>query len=319
MTGTAATKPRALARSQKNPFIRDLVSNPLLYVMLIPLVAYYVVFCYAPMYGAIIAFKDFSPGLGILRSPWTKQFGFGHFIDFIQGPYFGRVFGNTVVLSLGLIAFSFPAPILFALLLNEVRSTKFKRTVQTITYIPHFISIMVVCGLLHNFLGRSGLINDLIVFLGGERSNLLAQPQYFKAIYIISDIWQQVGWGSIIYLSALTSIDQEIYESASIDGAGRLRKILHVSLPGLLPTIITLFILRMGSIFSIGYEKIILLYNNMTMEKADVISSFVYRRGLIESDYSYSTAVGLFNSVLNFTVLFVTNRISRRISETSLW
>ena len=303
----------------KNPLINDLVKNPLLYVMLIPMLVYYIIFCYGPMYGAIIAFKDFTPGKGILMSPWTSHGAFGHFIDFLQGPFFKRVFGNTVVLSLGLIVFSFPAPILFAILLNEVKNVYFKRTIQTITYIPHFISIMVVCGLLYTFLGRNGFINDIIAFFGGERSNLLARPEYFKTIFIVSDIWQQLGWGSIIYLSALTAIDHEIYEAARIDGAGRFRQILHVTLPGLVPTIVTLFILRMGSIFSISYEKIILLYNDLTYEKADVISSFVYRRGLVESDYSYSTAVGLFNSVLNFVVLWITNAVSRRVSDTSLW
>ncbi len=308
-----------LPAKHKNPFINDIVKNPLLYLMLIPAVVFYILFCYVPMYGAIIAFKDFTIGKGIMASPWTEMWGFGHFIDFVKGPFFGRTFTNTLTLSLGLIVFSFPAPIIFAILLNEVKNTGFKRTIQTVTYIPHFISVMVVCGLLYTFLGRDGFINDLIVLFGGERSNLLANPKAFKPIFIISDIWQQLGWGSIIYLSAMTSIDQEIYEAARIDGAGRFKQMLHVTLPGIVPTIVTLFILRMGGIFSISYEKIILLYNDMTYESADVISSFVYRRGLLESDYSYSTAVGLFNSVLNFAVLWITNTISRRVSETSLW
>jgi len=306
-------------KKHKNPFINDIVSNPLLYIMLIPMVIFYILFCYAPMYGAIIAFKDFTIGKGIMDSPWTSMGGFGHFVDFIKGPFFGRTFGNTLTLSLGLIVFSFPAPIVFAILLNEVKNTGFKRTIQTVTYIPHFISVMVVCGLLYTFLGRDGFINDILVLFGKERSNLLANPACFKPIFIISDIWQQLGWGSIIYLSAMTSIDQEIYEAARIDGAGRFKQMLHVTLPGILPTVVTLFILRMGGIFSISYEKIILLYNDMTYESADVISSFVYRRGLLESDYSYSTAVGLFNSVLNFAVLWVTNTISKHVSETSLW
>ncbi len=319
MAKVVAEKQFKTIRKHKNPFINDLIQNPLLYVMVIPLVVFYAVFCYAPMYGAIISFKDFSPGLGIMGSPWTSHFGFGHFIDFIQGPFFNRVFGNTLVLSLGLIAFSFPAPIIFAILLNEVRNVFFKRTIQTITYIPHFISMMVVCGLLYTFLGRNGIINDIIAFFGGERSNLLARPEYFKTIFIVSDIWQQLGWSSIIYLSALAGIDQEIYESARIDGAGRFRQIWHITIPGIIPTIVTLFILRMGGIFNVSFEKIILLYNNLTFEKADVISSFVYRRGLIDMDYSYSAAVGLFNSVLNFAVLWVTNFISKHVSETSLW
>lgn len=306
-------------KKYKNPLLNDISRNPQLYIMLIPLIVFYIVFCYAPMYGAIIAFKDFTIGKGILGSSWTAMHGFGHFVDFIKGPFFKRVFGNTVVLSLGLVAFSFPAPIIFAILLNEIKNVAYKRTIQTITYIPHFISTMVVCGLLYTFLGRDGLVNDIIVMLGGARSNLLANPRYFKTIFVVSDIWQELGWGSIIYLSALTSIDREIYEAATVDGAGRFRQIIHITIPGLVPTIITLFILRMGGIFSVSYEKIILLYNDMTYEKADVISSFVYRRGLVESDYSYSTAVGLFNSVLNFTVLWITNAVSRRVGETSLW
>ena len=308
-----------IRKKYKNPFLNDITRNPQLYIMLIPLIVFYAVFCYAPMYGAIIAFKDFTIGKGILGSSWTSMHGFGHFIDFIRGPFFKRVFGNTVVLSLGLVAFSFPAPIIFAILLNEIKNVTYKRTIQTVTYIPHFISTMVVCGLLYTFLGRDGLVNDIIAMFGGTRSYLLANPRYFKTIFVVSDIWQELGWGSIIYLSALTSIDQEIYEAARIDGAGRFRQILHVTIPGLVPTIITLFILRMGGIFSVSYEKIILLYNDMTYEKADVISSFVYRRGLVESDYSYSTAVGLFNSILNFTILWITNTVSRRVGETSLW
>lgn len=298
---------------------KDIRKNYLLYAMLIPFVAYYIIFCYVPMYGVIIAFKDFSPGKGIFMSPWTTYGGFRHFADFLSGPYFERIFTNTVLLSMGLVIFSFPAPIVFAILLNEVKKTWFKRTIQTVTYIPYFISVMVVSGLLYTFLGRDGFINDIIEMLGGTRSNLLARPEYFKTIFVISDIWQSFGWGSIVYLSAITAIDQELYEAAVIDGAGRFKQVLCVTLPGLLPTIITLFILRMGSIFNISYEKIILLYNDMTREKAEVISSFVYKRGLIDSDYSYSTAVGLFNSILNCVVLLATNKICKTLSETSLW
>lgn len=306
-------------KASKNVFIYDLKNNPLLCLMVLPLVAYYAVFCYAPMYGAIIAFKNFSPGRGIWNSPWTTSHGFQHFIDFFQGPYFGRVLSNTISLSLLDIVLGFPAPIIFALLMNEIRNIGFKRCVQTITYIPHFISIMVVCGLLHTFLGRDGLITDLVVALGGERANLLANPNSFQMIFVLSGIWQSIGWGSIIYLSALTSIDPALYEAAKIDGAGRIRQTIHVTLPGIIPTIVTLFILRMGSILNVSFEKVLLLYNDLTMEKADVISTFIYRRGLVQSDYSFSTAVGLFNSVINFAVLFLTNLLSKKLTETSLW
>lgn len=319
MPGKSLVVTSRTLKRHKNQFVNDLLKNPLLYVMILPLVAFYLIFCYGPMYGAIIAFKDFSPGAGILGSPWAAQGGFAHFIDFIKGPYFGRVFTNTVVLGLAELCFGFPAPLIFALLLNEVRHTAFKKTIQTITYIPHFISLMVICGLLYTFLGRDGVINDLIAALGGERSNLLAQPNLFKTIFVSSGIWQEMGWGSIVYLSALTAIDPGLYESARIDGAGRFRQVLHVTIPGIMPTIVTLFILKTGSIFSTSFEKIILLYNEMTYEKAEVITSFVYKRGLIDMDYSYSTAVGLMNAILNFIILMGTNLFSKKFSETSLW
>jgi len=306
-------------RNSKNVFIRDVVRNPLLYVMILPLVIFYIIFCYVPMYGAIIAFKDYSPGLGIFNSPWTSDVGMHHFKDFISGPYFSRVFGNTIVLGFADLIFGFPAPLIFALMLNELTSIKFKKLCQTITYIPHFISLVVVCGLLHIFLGREGVANDLIELFGGERLNLLAQPQYFKTIFVASGIWQEIGWGSIVYLSTLGSIDPGLYEAAEIDGAGRFRRVIHVTIPGIVPTIVTLLILKTGKIFSVSFEKIILLSNDMTIEKAEVISSFVYKRGLIDMDYSYSTAVGLLNSVLNFIIIFATNFLCRRVSETSLW
>ena len=271
------------------------------------------------MYGAIIALKDYSPGLGIFKSPWASEFGFHHFKDFISGPYFNRIFGNTIVLGLADLVFGFPAPLIFAILLNELKNSRFKKNCQTITYIPHFISLVVVCGLLQIFLGRDGIVNDIIAFFGGERSNLLAQPKYFKTIFVASGIWQEIGWGSIVYLSALGAIDPGLYEAAEIDGAGRFGRIWHVTLPGIIPTIVTLLILKTGKVFSVSFEKVILLCNDMTIEKAEVISSFVYKRGLIDMDYSYSTAIGLLNSVLNFIIIFATNYICRKVSETSLW
>jgi len=210
-------------------------------------------------------------------------------------------------------------PIILALLMNEIRSNAFKRTVQTISYIPHFISMVVICGMIKTFTSDIGIITDLVVALGGDRVSLLTKPDAFVPIYIISDIWQGVGWGSIIYLSALTNINQELYEAATIDGANRWQQTLHVTLPGIAPTIIIMLILRLGSVLSVGYEKIILLYNEITRETADVISSFVYRKGLQEMSWSYSSAVGLFNSVVNFGFIIGTNAISRRVSDTSLW
>lgn len=286
------------------------------YLMIVPVLAYYILFCYAPMYGAVIAFKDFSPRLGILKSEWV---GFRYFAELLASPNFYRALKNTLIISVSSLVFCFPAPILLALLLNELRGKWFPRIVQTTSYLPHFISMVVVCGMIKDFTMDTGFINDIIAFFGGERTTLLNQVNAFVPIYIISDIWQGVGWGSIVYLAALTSIDQQLYEAADIDGAGRLRKLWSITLPGIIPTITMMLILKMGSLLSVGYEKIILLYNPLTYESADVISSFVYRRGLQEMDWSFSTAVGLFNSMINFVLLFSANIISRKVSDSGLW
>ncbi|NMA95359.1 MAG: sugar ABC transporter permease [Clostridiales bacterium] len=284
--------------------------------MAIPVILFYGLFHYAPMYGAVIAFKDFVPARGILGSPWA---GFKHFRSFFKSIYFLRVLKNTILINVYSLIFGFPMPIILALLLNELRNERFKKTVQTVSYLPHFISIMVVAGMLIDFLSRKGIITDLIVLLGGQRDNMLMRPDLFKGIYVGSGIWQHVGWDSIIYLAALTGIDPELYEAARIDGASRWRQTWHITLPGIAPTIIILLILRVGGMMSVGFEKIILLYNDATMETADVISSFVYRKGLLEFSYSFSAAVGLFNSIINFILVITVNRISRQVSETSLW
>lgn len=294
----------------------DLSKNKYIYLMLLPVLAYYITFCYIPIYGAQIAFKDFSPGLGIWGSPWV---GFKHFIGFFTGPYFVRTLRNTLLISLYSIIFSFPAPIILALLLNEVRVKWFKRMVQTISYMPHFISMVVICGLIREFTNSEGLINVIIKALGGEARTMLLYPNLFRPIYIISEIWQGIGWGAIIYMAALSGIDPNLYDAAHVDGANRFERVLHITIPGIAPTIIILFILRIGSIMNVGFEKIILLYNSNIYETADVISSFVYRAGLLERRYSYSAAVGLFNSVVNFIFVFSANSISRKMNETSLW
>lgn len=295
---------------------RNLSRYKYIYLMSLPVILYYVIFHYVPIYGAIIAFKDFSPMLGILRSPWA---GLRHFVDFFTGIYFWRLLRNTVLISLYQLIFGFPAPILLALLLNEVRVKFFQKTVQTITYLPHFISLIVVCGMIKDFTMTRGVINDLVVFFGGQRSAMLQDPALFRTLYTVSGIWQEIGWGSIIYLAALAGIDPGLYEAAAIDGAGRFKQALHITLPGLMPTIIILLILRMGRMLSVGFEKIILLYNPATYETADVISTFVYRRGLLELNWSFSSAVGLFNSVINFALLIMANSLSKRMDKTSLW
>lgn len=287
-----------------------------LYLMFIPALVYYLIFSYKPMYGALMAFQNYAPAKGIWGSEWV---GFKHFIDFFKSYYFFRVIRNTVTISVNSILFGFTTPIFLALLINELQNMRFKRLVQTMSYLPHFISTVVICGMIKKFTLDTGIINDVIALFGGERVTFLNKPEYFVPVYIISDIWQGVGWGSIIYLAALSGISQELYEAAMIDGAGRLRQTIHVTLPGILPTIITMLILRMGRILSVGYEKIILLYNPMTMETADIISSFVYRKGLQEQNLSFSTAVGLFNSVINLTLLMITNTVSKKVNDTALW
>ena len=294
----------------------DIQKHWFIYLLFLPVIIYYVLFCYQPMYGAQIAFRNYMPRKGIIGSPWV---GMKYFNSFFNSMYFGRLLRNTLLISLYGIVFAFPVPIVFAILLNELKSMGFKRIVQTASYMPHFLSLIVVCGMIREFTSSSGLFGHLTAMLGGEPQTLLLYPQNFRAIYILSDIWQGMGWGSIIYLAALTGIDPEYYDAARVDGAGRFRQIWHVTLPGLLPTIVVLFILRCGSIMNVGYEKIILLYNDNIMETADVISSFIYRRGLIDMDYSYSTAVGLFNSVINIVVLVTANMLCRKVSENSLW
>ena len=296
---------------------RDFRANRLVYLIAVPVLAYYVLFHYLPMYGAIIAFKDFSPGQGILGSPWV---GLANFKSFFQSFYFLRVTRNTLLISVYSLIFGFPAPIILALLFNEVRRESFKKVAQTLSYLPHFISTIVVCGMIVDFTARDGVITQLVVLLTrGASTNLLTRPELFRPIYIASEVWQQTGWGAIIYLAALAGINAELYEAAVIDGAGRWRQTWHITLPGILPIVVIMLILRIGGMMEVGYDKIILLYSPPTYETGDVISTFVYRKGLLNSDYSFSTAVGLFNSVLSFILLITANQLSRRVNETSLW
>ena len=295
---------------------KDLRKNKWKYIMILPVIIYIAVFCYKPMYGVIIAFKNFRPAVGIMDSPWV---GLKHFITFFNDYNFWRILKNTFSISALSILFGFPAPILLALLINEIRNTKFKRAVQTISYMPYFISMVIICGLIKTFCQSDGIITDLVVALGGERVNLLASKNWFYPIYIISNIWQNIGWDSIIYLAALAGIAQEQYEAARVDGAGRIRQIISVTLPGLMPTITILFILKMGNILNVGFEKILLLYSPTTYEVADVISTYVYRIGILDANFSYSTAIGLFNSVVNIIFLLLTNAISKKMNNSGLF
>ena len=284
---------------------RNIVKHKAAYIMVLPVLIYYILFCYVPMYGTLMAFQDYDPAWGILGSPWV---GFSNFVDFFTGEYFFRLVKNTLTISISSLVFGFPAPILLALLINEFRSKKFVKTVQTITYLPHFISLVVVCAMIKNFVSADGIIGGIYsAFHDGDKTSMLMKPELFVPIYVISDIWQGVGWGSIIYFAALTGIDSELYEACTIDGGGRLRQVFTVTIPGILPTIVIMLIMRIGGILNVGYEKIILLYSPVTYKTADVISSFVYRNGLQELNWSYGTAVGLFNSVINIIFLLLAN------------
>lgn len=296
---------------------KDYKRNKYLIWMLIPILTYYLVFHYAPMYGTLIAFKDYSPRLGVWGSDWV---GLRNFRTFFNGAQFERVLTNTVLLSCYQILFGFPAPLLLALALNEIRCEPFKRTVQTISYMPHFISVMVLCGMLVDFCNTRGILTQLVSALtGAEPRNLLLRPELFRTIYVSSGIWQEIGFGSIIYLSALSGIDPMLYEAATIDGATRRQQLLHVTLPGIATTVTVMFLLRIGRMMNVGYEKVILLYNASTYETAEIISTYVYKRGLLDMDYSLGSAVDLFNSVINLVLLVTFNTLSKRLTENSLF
>lgn len=295
---------------------RDFTVNKSLYLLVLPVMIFYLLFHYLPMYGAIISFENYKPSLGILGSQWV---GIKHFKDFFTGHYFGSLLLNTLRISFSTLLFSFPAPIILALLINELKSASFAKIVQNITYMPYFISVVVICGLITNFTMDTGVVNYILSFFGFEPKTLLNYPQYFVPIYVVSDIWQSVGWNSIIYLAALSAVDPSLYESAMLDGANRFQQILHITLPSIAITIVTMLLLRVGNILNVGYEKILLLYNDSNMSVADIISTYVYRKGLIDLSWSFSSAVGLFNSAINLIFLIGANKISKKLADISLW
>lgn len=284
-------------------------------MMLIPIV-YYVLFHYMPLYGVLISFKDYKVAKGVWGSPWV---GFKWFEKFLTDEYFWKLVRNTLLLNIYGLLWGFPIPIVLALMLNEVTHSGFKRVIQSVSYLPHFISTVVVCGMVMNFLSLDGIINRFVTFLGFEKIQFMLLPEWFRTVFTASGIWQTCGWTSIIYLSALTAVDQEVLEAAMIDGANRFQKIRYVTLPSIAPTISIMLIMQLGKLMSLGYEKIILLYNGSTYETADVISTYVYRRGILNNDFSYSTAVGLFQSVVGVLLLVCSNTVTKRLSENSLW
>lgn len=296
---------------------RDMKRNYILYLMILPVAVYYIVFAYVPMYGVQLAFKNFMPKLGIMGSPFV---GFEHFIRFFSSYNFGAIIKNTIGMSLYSLIVGFPIPIIFALLLNYLSSEKLKKTIQMVSYAPYFISTVVMCGMLSIFLHPdTGIINKFIVMLGGEGIAFLSRPEMFKSIYVWSGVWQGVGWGSIIYISALSGVDMQLHEAAIIDGATKIKRIWHIDIPAIVPLIIMLFILNMGQIMNVGFEKVFLLQNSLNQSASEVISTYVYRVGLLNADYGYSTAVGLFNSAINIVLLIIVNAISKRVTTTSLW
>ncbi len=300
-------------------FRRVLARDKYLYlIMLLPLI-YYLMFCYYPMYGVTLAFKNFKPKLGILYSPWTSQSGMKYILTIVKDAYFWTVFKNTIVLNLLNLVITFPAPVILALLLNELRSQRYKRVVQTVTYLPHFLSVVVVVGMMNSLFSSTGIVNTFLEQIGIGPLPFLNAAQYFRPLYIGSNIWQSIGWDSIIYLAALSALDIQLYEAARIDGAGRWKQTLHITIPGIMPTIIIMLILSMGRIMNVSYQKILLMMTGSNQSVSDVISTYVYRRGIANADFSYATGVNLFQSLVSLFFVIMTNQIARKYSDTSLW
>jgi putative aldouronate transport system permease protein len=306
----------------KSTIIKRIIRRKWLYLIILPGVLYFIIFKYIPYFYLVIAFKDYNIATGISGSEWV---GFKHFLDFFNGPYFTRILRNTLLINVYTLAFGFPIPIIFALLLNEIRKIRFKKLVQTVSYLPHFISSAVVVGMAVNFLSPStGIINTVLsAVFGVESIHFLIKPEYFRTIYVVMDIWKSFGWTSVIYIAAITGIGMEQYESAIVDGAGRWRQMWYITLPGIKNVIIILFILRMGRVLDVGFETILLLYNPMIYETADVIDTFVYRRGIVGQmglpDFSYSTAVGLFKSAIGFMLVLASNKLSKKVEGKGLF
>lgn len=288
-----------------------------LYLMLsIPLL-WYIIFKYVPMYGLQIAFRRFNPSLGITESPWV---GLTYFKQFFNSYYFQDILWNTITLSLFTMLVGFPMPIILALLINEIKSVRFQKIVQNITYMPNFLSVVVIVSMLTLFSNRDyGLFNKIGGLFDLAPVDLMSKPAWFQPLYVFSNVWQYMGFNAIIYIAALAGVDQELYEAASIDGASRMQKILHISLPCIMGTIVIMFIMRIGSLMSIGFEKVYLMQNNVTLSASEVISTFIYKNGIQKGQFSYSTAVGLFNSVINFILLISANFVSKKTAKTSLW
>lgn len=308
---------RMISKPNNRRVWKSIIKNWRLYVMLAPVIVYFIVFHYWPMYGVQLAFKDFVATKGIFGSPWV---GFKHFERFFDSFYFWRLIKNTLGIGFYELAVGFPAPIILALMIHEVRNRFYKRLIQTVTYMPHFLSTVVLVGMIMIFLSPdTGIVNLIIKLFGGKPISFLTEAGWFKTIFVMSGVWQQMGWSSIIYLAALSGIDPQLHEAARVDGASRMQRIWHINIPGIMPTIVILLILKAGAVLGVGFEKAFLMQNSLNMESSDVISTFVYRSGIMEAQYSFATAVDLFNAVINLILLITVNFIARRAGGMSLW
>ncbi|MEA4888661.1 MAG: ABC transporter permease subunit [Clostridiaceae bacterium] len=309
--------PEALSQKRSTRIWRQIKKDYQYYLLLLPAVAWYLIFAYGPLYGLQIAFKNYTGAHSIIDSPWV---GLRHFKLFINSYYFGVTIKNTLSISIYSLLAGMPIPILMALMLNEIKHLKYKKFVQTVTYAPHFISTVVLVGIITIVLSPStGVVNYAMKAMGFEARYFMVEPQSFRHIYVWSGIWQDTGWGSIIYLAALSGVSPELHEAAVIDGATRLQRIRHINIPVIMPTFIILLILSVGSIMSVGYEKVLLLQNDLNKTTSNIISTYVYERGLLKSEYSFASAVGLFNNVINFILLIIVNSVARKFSDTSLF
>ena len=311
------TPPPALETHPKKSIWKRILKDRYLLLLFLPCLIYYILFKYVPMWGVLISFKDFKPFIGFWGSEWV---GLKHYIDFFNNPDAWRIIRNTLLLGVYTLLWCFPLPIVFALALNELTRPKFKKFVQTVSYMPHFLSAVVVCGMLNSFLSPvRGIVNIIINMFGGETINFLSTASWFRPIYVASEVWQTLGWGAIVYLAAITNVDPQYYEAAKLDGASRLRQIWSITLPCIAPTVATMLILRIGSILEVGLEKVLLLYSPAIYETSDIIATYVYRQGLVLGNMSYATAIGLFSSVINLVLLVSANYFSKKFADTGLF
>ena len=305
---------------KKNTWIKCIKRDKYLLLMIAPVIVYLLIFCYFPMTGLWMAFTDFKPGQGISGLYNGEFVGLKWFRQFFASPYAWRLIRNTFLLSFYSLIFGFPIPTLFALCISQIRNKRFQKSAQIVTYLPYFISTVVVAGMITNFLSPSGgIINQIIERLGGEPVNFMGEPGWFRTIYVVSGSWQSFGFNSIIFVAAIMGIGPELYEAMKVDGASKLQTIWHLVLPSIKPTIVLLLIMSLGNLLNVGFEKVYLLYNSGIYETADVISTYVYRQGIENQSYSYATAVGLFNSLIGFSIVFAANRLSRKLTDTSIW